>query len=210
MTLGGGCEVAMGADRMRVHGELYMGLVEVGAGLIPGGGGTKELLIRNMKNYTQKGPFPSVRQTFETIAFAKVSMSAKEAKKIGYLNPQDRISMNRDQLLFDAKQDVLEMAKDYQQPKPLNDIQLPGPSGRLVLESAIKDLQMTGKISEHDALIGKKLAFVLTGGNILPSQKASEQQLLDLEREAFLSLCGEEKTQARMENLLTKGKPLRN
>ncbi len=210
MTLGGGCEVAMGADRMRAHGELYMGLVEVGAGLIPGGGGTKELLLRNMKASPQKGPFPFVRQTFETIAFAKVSMSAKEARTIGYLSLDDRITMNRDQLLFDAKQDVLEMAKGYEQPSPLKDIQLPGLSGRWVLESAIKDLQLSGKISEHDALIGKKLAFVLTGGNIFPSQRASEQQLLDLEREAFLSLCGEEKTQARMEHLLTKGKPLRN
>lgn len=210
MTLGGGAEVAMGGDRIRTHGELYMGLVEVGAGLIPGGGGTKELLLRTLRVTKEKGPFPFVRQTFEKIAFATVSTSAKEAQKLAYLQPEDAITMNRDELLYDAKQDVIALSKSYKQPQPQTEIPLPGPSGRAVLESVIRDLQVAGKISEHDARIGKKLAYVLTGGDILISQKRSEQDLLDLEREAFLSLCGEEKTQARMEHLLTKGKPLRN
>jgi 3-hydroxyacyl-CoA dehydrogenase len=211
MTLGGGCEIALGSDRICAHAELYMGQVEVGVGLIPAGGGTKELLIRSERVVKTGGPLPKVQHAFETIAYAKVSSSAKEAQELGFLMPEDKIIMNRDHLLYEAKQMVLDMARSgYRQPTPREDISVPGSGGRVALEVALKGLRLAGKIGPHDEVVAKKLAYVLTGGNLLIPKKVSEQYLLDLEREAFVSLCGYEKTQQRMEHMLKTGKPLRN
>lgn len=222
MALGGGCEVILGCAAVRAHCETYIGLVEVGAGLIPGGGGNKNLLMNIEANLKEKGPmgwagksdggpFPKVQKTFEMIGFAKVATSAAEGIKFGYLpKPCTRISLSRDQLLFDAKQDILEMAKTYTPPKPREDILVPGVGGKMAVFSAIAGFQKLGQISEHDALIARKLGHVLSGGDIPSQAYVSEQYLLDIEREAFLSLCGEEKSQARMQALLMTGKPLRN
>ncbi|HWP46560.1 MAG TPA: 3-hydroxyacyl-CoA dehydrogenase/enoyl-CoA hydratase family protein [Candidatus Limnocylindrales bacterium] len=211
MTLGGGCEIALGSDRICAHAELYMGQVEVGVGLIPAGGGTKELLIRSEHVVKTGGPLPKVQHAFETIAYAKVSSSAKEAQELGFLMPEDKIIMNRDHLLYEAKHMVLNIARSgYRQPTPREDISVPGSGGRVALEVALKGLRLAGKISSHDEVVAKKLAYVLTGGNLLIPKKVSEQYLLDLEREAFVSLCGYEKTQQRMEHMLRTGKPLRN
>lgn len=222
MTLGGGCEVVLGCDAARVYGELYMGLVEVGAGLIPGGGGNKNVLLnmeearkakgaKGWAGVSDGGPFPKVQDTFQTVAFAKVSMSCKEAVQYKYLmKGATKISLSRDLLLFDAKQDVLELAKSYQQQQPREDILVPGRGGEVALLNGIEGFKAQGVISEHDGLIGAKLANVLCAGDLPNQGYVSEQYLLDIEREAFLSLCGEEKSQARMQHLLMKGKPLRN
>lgn len=221
LALGGGCEVSMACHAARMHGELYMGLVEVGAGLIPGGGGNKMLLLNieaDLKSKGKKGwagksdggPFPKVQKTFETVAFAKVSMSSKEAINMNYLKKSDRISLSRDSLLFDAKQDVLEYAKTYERKTPREDILVAGRGGQQALMSAIHGFRLQNMITEHDALIASKLAHVLCAGALPTQGYVSEQYLLDIEREAFLQLCGEEKTQARMQSLLMTGKPLRN
>ncbi len=221
LTLGGGCEVTMACTAARVYGELYMGLVEVGAGLIPGGGGNKNLLLnveaarkakgaKGWAGTSDGGPFPKVQDVFQTVAFAKVSMSCKEAIGYKYLKPTDKISLLRDRLLFDAKQDVLELAKTHKKGEPRQDILVPGMGGKMALLNGIEGFKMQGVISEHDGLIASKLAHVLCGGNLPNQGYVSEQNLLDIEREAFLQLCGEEKSQARMQSLLMTGKPLRN
>ncbi|MCP5463976.1 MAG: 3-hydroxyacyl-CoA dehydrogenase/enoyl-CoA hydratase family protein [Deltaproteobacteria bacterium] len=223
MALGGGCEVLLGCDVVRAHAETYIGLVEVGAGLIPGGGGNKNLLMNIEANLKEKGPvgwagksdggpFPKAQKTFEAIGFAKVATSAVEGQKIGYLPGQGRtrLSMSRDHLLYDAKQDVLELAKDYTPAAAREDIYVAGMGGKMAMFSAIKGFHAQGLISDHDRLIAEKLAHVLAGGDLPNQGFVSEQYLLDIEREAFISLCGEEKTQARMQALLMTGKPLRN
>lgn len=222
LALGGGCEVSMGGTHNRLHGETYMGLVEVGAGLIPGGGGNLRLLLNmeeNLKAQGAKGwaglsdggPFPKVQKTFEMIAFAKVSMSCKEAINYGYMRKSStRISLSRDSLLFDAKQDVLEYSKGFQPLAVREDILVPGNGGKMALLSGVEGFRAQGVISEHDALIASKLAHVLTAGSLPTQGLVSEQYLLDIERETFLQLCGEEKSQARMQALLMTGKPLRN
>jgi 3-hydroxyacyl-CoA dehydrogenase len=196
-------------------------LVEVGAGLIPGGGGNKMLLLnieealkakgaKGWAGLSDGGPFPKIQQAFQTIAFAKVATSWKEAVGFNYLKRSDRVSLSRDSLLFDAKQDVLEMAKNFVAPKPREDILVPGRGGEMALVSGIEGFKLQGIISEHDGFIGAKLAHVLCGGDLPTQGLVSEQHLLDIEREAFLQLCGEEKSQARMQSLLMTGKPLRN
>lgn len=209
LALGGGCEVCLGADAIQAHAELYMGLVELGVGLIPAGGGCKEM-IRRFDESVKMGPFPKVQRAFETIGFARVSTSAKEAQEIGYMTKKDRISLSRDRLLTDAKRRVVEMAKNYQRPVPREDIVLPGHGGYYAMVSAIEGFRLQGKISEHDEVIAKKLSHILTGGDRPNMGRVSEQKLLDLEREVFLSLCGMEKTQERIQHMLLKGKPLRN
>ena len=223
MALGGGCEVTLGCDAVRAHGETYIGLVEVGAGLIPGGGGNKNLLLNIEANLLERGavgwagksdggPFPKVQKAFECIGFAKVATSALEAQKLGYLPGQKRtqVSLSRDQLLFDAKQDVLTLSKTYTQPTPREDILVPGAGGKMAMVAAIKGYRSQGIISDHDELIATKLAHVLCAGGLPTQARVSEQYLLDIEREAFVSLCAEEKSQARMQSLLMTGKPLRN
>jgi 3-hydroxyacyl-CoA dehydrogenase len=211
-VLGGGCEVVMSGAKVRALGETYMGLVEVGAGVIPGGGGTKEYLIRqSQKMRGMGGPFPAVQKAFELIGFGKVSTSAEEARAMGILRKADVISLSKERLIADAKADALELvAAGYKPPEPAM-LRLPGEGGRLALEQAIDGMVLTKTISEHDAVIARKLAYVLTGGDeASPANEVSEQYILDLEREAFLSLCKLPKTQERMQYILMKGKPLRN
>ncbi|MEE2858563.1 MAG: 3-hydroxyacyl-CoA dehydrogenase NAD-binding domain-containing protein [Candidatus Neomarinimicrobiota bacterium] len=212
LVLGGGFETISACDRIVAAGESYIGLVEVGVGLIPGAGGN----LRMISNLNKKiksampGAFPIIQKAFETIGFAKVATSAKEAKAIGYLNSDDRIVINRDHILSEAKNEVLSMSDNYVVPE-VESFKLPGKSGRLVLDATLKGFVKSGKISEHDALIGKKLGYVLTGGDKGgPFSSVDEQYLLDIERETFISLCGEQKSIERIEYMLKKGKPLRN
>lgn len=213
MTLGGGTEVTFGADLVQASAETYMGLVEVGVGVIPAGGGTKELLYRNVEGVPDDVKVdlqPFVNRAFETIAMAKVSMSGKEAKKLGYLRGTDRISVNKDFQLYDAKKAVLALdSMGYQAPRPKK-VRVVGETGYNTLRLGIYTFNVSGMISEHDRKIADKLAFILSGGNVPANTLVTEQYLLDLEREAFLSLVGERKTQERMQYMLTKGKPLRN
>jgi 3-hydroxyacyl-CoA dehydrogenase len=213
MTLGGGCEIVLHAPRVRAYAESYIGLVEIEAGVIPAGGGTKEMLLRAI----QKAPksvevdlTPFIREAFETIAYAKVSTSALEAKKIGYLREYDSISMNKDFLIYDAKKIALAMVEEgYKPPLPPEIIAL----GKQLYANflvAIYLMKEAKYITEYEAHIGKKLAYVMSGGDLSSPQIVSEQYILDLEREAFLSLCGEKKTQERMQYILKYGKPLRN
>ncbi len=219
-ALGGGCEIVMHANHVRAHAESYIGLVEVGVGLIPAGGGCKELLVRlgaTVENQIARktgGPFTPSRRAFETIAFATVSTSAAEAQELRFLRMSDAITVNRDLLLRDAKADALRLADareagKWQAVLP-SMLLLPGPGARLVLEQQIENLLLTDKVSEHDAVIGRYLARVVTGGECSPVTPVTEQHVLDLEREAFLSLAGMEKSQDRMQAILMKGKPLRN
>ena len=211
LALGGGCEIVLHADRVRAAAETYMGLVEVGVGLIPAGGGTKEMLARAMDAAAPGGdPLPTVQRVFETIAFAKVSTSGPDARRIGYLRDADSISMNRDGLLEDAKAVALDRVPDYVRPLPRPAIRVGGSATLATLKLGIHLALRGGRISDHDALIGRKLAWILAGGDTPHATTLSEQQVLDLEREAFLSLCGERKTQERIAHTLKTGKPLRN
>jgi 3-hydroxyacyl-CoA dehydrogenase len=213
MTLGGGVEVCLPCDRIQAAAETYMGLVEVGVGLIPGGGGNKEMLLRWTEGVDPSDRVslqPIVNHVFETIAQAKVSTSGVDARNYKYLRPYDGITTNRDHLLYDAKQVVLGLAKTgYQPPKPRK-IPVVGETGYNVLKLGAYGFLKSGYISEHDYKIACKLAYVLSGGNVPEGTLVSEEYLLDLEREAFLSLIGEPKTQERMQYMLAKGKPLRN
>jgi len=211
-VLGGGYEVCGGCDRIVAAAESYVGLVEVGVGLIPGAGGNLRMLSNISKNIKtmMPGSFPIVQKAFETVGFAKVATSAEEAKKFSYFTKDDKIILNRSRLLYEAKNEVINMSEDYKSPE-IEKFKLPGASGRLVIETSIKGFVKSKKISEHDAFIGKKLAYVLTGGkNGGPFSPVDEQYLLDIEREVFISLCGEAKTIQRIEHMLKKGKPLRN
>lgn len=214
MALGGGAEICLGADRIRAAAETYMGLVEVGVGLLPAGGGTKEMVVRHLEGIpagVAADPLPFLRKAFETIGMAKVSGSAKEARELGFLRPWDRISIQRDFLIQEAKNTVLAMNREgYEPPRPRTDVSLPGRSEFSAFAYGLYTMKVAGQITEYDERIGKKIAFVMTGGDVPRGTKLSEQDLLDLEREAFLSLCGEEKTQARIQYMLMKGKPLRN
>lgn len=219
-ALGGGCEIIMHSQHTRAAAESYIGLVEVGVGLIPAGGGCKELLLRQGASLESQmarktgGPFTPSRKAFEIISFATVSTSAAEAQEYRFLRKTDAVTVNRDLLLRDAKADAIKLAEAKEagkwQPAKPQMLLLPGPGARMVLEQQIENMQLLGKISEHDAVIGRKLAYVLTGGETSPVTPLTEQQVLDLEREAFLSLCGMEKTQERMQSILMSGKPLRN
>lgn len=213
MTLGGGTEICLPTAKIQAAAETYMGLVEVGVGLIPGGGGTKELLLRNLDQVDLDGKVdlqPYVNRTFETIAMAKVSTSAKEATTLGFLSSKDGIIVSQDFLLYDAKRAVLSLHEAGYQPKEPSPIRVVGTPGLAVLKTGIYHMKCNGYISEHDELIGKKLASVLSGGEIPANSYVTEEYLLDLEREAFLSLCGEPRTQERIQHMLLHGKPLRN
>ncbi|HEX6210397.1 MAG TPA: 3-hydroxyacyl-CoA dehydrogenase NAD-binding domain-containing protein [Methylomirabilota bacterium] len=213
LTLGGGCEVALHADRVQAAAETYIGLVEAGVGLIPAGGGTKEMLARAAETVPPRADLlPAVRRVFETIGFAKVSTSAPDALALGYLRPVDGWSMNRDRLLFDAKQRVLERVREGYQPPPRRTaVRVGGDSVRAALALGVHLAWRGGRLSDHDALIGRHLATVLSGGAHLPHETmVSEEHLLDLEREAFVSLCGERKTLERIQHTLKTGRPLRN
>ena len=211
LALGGGCEMALHADRVQAAAETYMGLVEVGVGLIPAGGGTKELLARAMDGAgASADPLPLVQRVFETIGFAKVSTSGPDAKRVGYLREADSISMNRDHLKQDAKAIALGRVPEYVRPQPRAAVRVGGRNLFATLKLGVHLAWRGGRISDHDALIGRKLAWILAGGDLPQAGVMTEQQLLDLEREAFLSLCGERKTQERIAHTLKTGKPLRN
>ena len=212
LALGGGCEVALHGDRVQAAAETYIGLVEVGVGLIPAGGGTKEMLARAVEALApQADLLPASQRVFETIGFAKVATSAADARSIGYLRGVDGVSMNRERLLWDAKQKALERVREgYQAPQPRPAIRVGGEGVRAALNLGVHLAWRAGRISDHDALIGRKLAGILSGGALPHATTVSEQHLLDLEREAFVSLCGERKTLERIAHTLKTGKTLRN
>ena len=211
LALGGGCEFSLYADRIQAHAELYMGLVEVGVGLIPAGGGTTEIVFRFMSDltpYDEADPFEAIKRAFQLIAMAKTSTSAFDARKLGFLRERDRITMNRDRLLADAAARVLDLAPDYVPAVPRTITAL-GKEALGNLHYAAWAMREAGQISEHDVRIAHELAYVMAGGDGPPRQ-VTERDLMDLEREAFLRLLGTPETQQRMKYTLETGKPLRN
>ncbi|MFH1852754.1 MAG: 3-hydroxyacyl-CoA dehydrogenase NAD-binding domain-containing protein [Candidatus Neomarinimicrobiota bacterium] len=213
LCLGGGFEITAPAAHRVASAETYIGAVEVGVGLIPGAGGNLRLLLNLLANAGKKpqSPFQLAQNAFQTIGFAKVATSAEEAKYVGYFLKTDTIVLNSEHLIKVAKDKVLELAEGYQPPVYRDDIKLPGAGGRTAMNLAIKGFKMQGKLSDHDEKIGQKLAWVLTGGDRAGlTKKVDEQYLLDIEREAFVSLAGEPLSQARMKHMLKTGKPLRN
>ncbi|SIS61709.1 3-hydroxyacyl-CoA dehydrogenase/enoyl-CoA hydratase family protein [Belliella pelovolcani] len=212
MALGGGCELSLHADAVQAHAELYMGLVEFGVGLIPAGGGTKEMTLR-FSDQIKEGDVElnRLQEYFMNIATAKVSMSAAEAYGLGYLQDKDGITLNRKRQLAEAKAKVLALSeKGYTQAAQRTDIKVLGKTSLALFEAGITGMQYGAYISDHDAKIARKLAWVMSGGDLSAPTLVSEQYLLDLEREAFLSLTGEKKTLERIHSILFKGKPLRN
>jgi 3-hydroxyacyl-CoA dehydrogenase len=210
MALGGGCEFLLHSSAVQANAELYTGLVECGVGLLPGWGGCKEMLGRTATDTKMpKGPMPAPARVFEMVSTAKVSKSAAEARDMGILRKTDRITMNRNRLLADAKARALELATDYKAPEP-REIVLPGASGRLALEQAVAGFAKTGMATKHDVVVSNELARVLTGGDTDLLDTVREQKLLDLERESFLKLLKTSGTLARIEHTLETGKPLRN
>jgi 3-hydroxyacyl-CoA dehydrogenase len=213
LTLGGGCEIALHGDRVQAAAETYMGLVEVGVGLIPAGGGTKEMLSRAIE---QMPPgitdfLPYVQRAFETIAFARTSTSGHDARRLGYLRSTDAFTMNRERLIADAKALALERVREgYQKCASRSAIPVGGDAVLAPLKLGVHLAWKAGRISDHDALIGRKLATIMAGGALPHPTTVTEQHLLDLEREAFLSLVAERKTQERIQHTLKTGKPLRN
>ncbi len=220
LALGGGCEISLHAAARQPHAELYMGLVEVGVGLLPGGGGCKEMLLRAVDSAASIRPdgrgesvelMEAMKKSFETIATAKVATSAHEARGLGFLSNSDRITMNRERVLSDAKTRALELFRGgYEPPVMRTDIPAPGESILAALKMGVYLMRQGDYISDHELKLGTKIAEVLCGGNITPGTPVSEQYLLDLEREAFKSLCGEKKTQERIQFTLKTGKTLRN
>jgi 3-hydroxyacyl-CoA dehydrogenase len=213
MTLGGGTEICLPSSRIQAAAETYMGLVEVGVGLIPGGGGNKELYIKHLNSLPNGIDFDLQKvanKVFETIAMAKVSSSAAEAREWNFLSRQDGITMNSDHLLHDAKQAVISLYDQGYRPPVRKKVPVVGETGYAAMLLGAQSMYHSGYISEHDLKIAKKLAYVIAGGKVPYGTEVDEQYLLDLEREAFLSLVGEPKTQARMQHMLVKGKPLRN
>ena len=227
LTLGGGAEICLHAMRRQPHAETYMGLVESGVGLIPAGGGTKEMLLRAFDSaialappdpkdppsrFAQSAEFATaLRRVLETIAMAKVSTSAAEARSLGLLSPSDRITMNRERLLLDAKAQAAVLADSgFTPPQPRTQIPAPGIAALATVETGIYLMGEAGYASEHDQKVARWAAYILAGGRITPGTLVSEQYFLDLELEAFLSLCGERKTQERIACTLKTGKPLRN
>ena len=212
LTLGGGCELNLHADKVVAHAETYIGLVELGVGLIPGGGGTKEMALRCSDMY-QPGDteLNILEKAFMNIAQAKVSTSAQEGFEMNYFQEKDQIVLNRSRLIAEAKQAAMDLADNgYTQPKERTDIKVQGKTGIALFMAGIAQMRLANYISDHDALLANKLAYVICGGDLSQPQMVTEKYLLDLEREAFLSLCGEKKTLERMQGLLQGGKPPRN
>jgi 3-hydroxyacyl-CoA dehydrogenase len=213
MTLGGGCEIVLHGDRVQAAAESYIGLVEVGVGLIPAGGGTKEMVARAVEDLPQApiDLLPYAQRVFETIGFAKVSTSAADARRLGLLDEADCVTMNRDRLMEDAKALALERVREgYQRPVPRTAIPVGGEGVLAALKLGVHLAWRAGRISDHDAVVGRALATVIAGGALPHQTTVSEQYLLDLEREAFLKLAGERKTLERIQHTLKTGKPLRN
>ncbi len=210
MALGGGCEVLLHSDHVQAHAESYIGLVEVGVGVIPGWGGCKELLIRWMGNDKRPGgPMPAIAKAFEYISTAQVARSAYEAKEMLFLKASDGITMNRDRVLADAKAKALELAEGYAPPEPA-EIALPGPTAKAALDLFVKGYVQQGKATEYDAVVSEALARVLSGGDTDITDTLSEDDLTKLEVKSFMSLIKRGPTLDRIEHMLTTGKPLRN
>ncbi|MCK5371849.1 MAG: enoyl-CoA hydratase/isomerase family protein, partial [Cyclobacteriaceae bacterium] len=212
MSLGGGCELTLHADQVQASAETYIGLVEVGVGLIPGGGGTKEL-TRRVSERAETGDieYNALQNAFMNIATAKVATSAQEARDMLILRPQDRITINPNRQIADAKMAAIELAEaGYSKPVQKKNIKVQGRGGLALFHTGIYGMKMGNYITDHDVLIAKKIANVMCGGDLSTPTEVSEQYLLDLEREAFLSLCGERKTLERIQAILNGGKPLRN
>ena len=221
LALGGGCEIGLHSAKIHAAGEAYIGLVETGVGLIPGGGGTKEMLIRANEHASSGDDldlFHVLRPVFENIALAKVGTSAEESRELGYLRREDAVSLNRDRLVADAKQTALGLARSgwkpaaasWQEGAQTTQIKVLGESFLSATKMAIHLMMRGGYASDYDAHVARKLANILAGGALTAPQMVSEQYVLDLEREAFVSLCGEKKTQERIAHRLKTGKPLRN
>jgi len=210
MALGGGCETLLHCDVVQAHAETYIGLVEVGVGLVPGWGGCKEMLQRWMTNKRRPGgPMPAVIKCFETISTATVAKSAAEAKDYLFFRPDDGVTMNRDRLLADAKSRALALADGYQPPQPI-EISLPGPTAKAAMEMAVKGFHLAGKATDHDVVVSMALAELLSGGETDITETLTEDDLLELERQVFMSLIRHPDTLDRMEHMLETGKPLRN
>ena len=210
MALGGGCEVLLHCDAIQAHAESYIGLVEFGVGLIPGWGGTKEMVMRNyLAPGRPGGPMPPVAAAFETISLAKVATSAAEGRRLRFLRESDDITMNRARVLADAKARALELAADYAPPEPA-EVALPGPTGRIALEMSVDGFVKSGKATAHDGVVARALARVVSGGETDMTEAVSEKDLMGLEREAFLELIRTPATLDRMAHMLETGKPLRN
>jgi 3-hydroxyacyl-CoA dehydrogenase len=213
LTLGGGCEMCLHADKVQAAAESYIGLVELGVGLIPGGGGTKEMAVRASDEFKEgRIEEEPLKDRFMTVAMAKVSTSAHEAYELGILRKgHDEITMNLSRQIADAKRSVLQMADEgYSRPIERKDIKVLGRTGLGMLLTGVHSMRFANYISDHDAKIAGKLAYVMCGGDLSESTIVSEQYLLDLEREAFLSLAGERKTLERLQSVLKTGKPIRN
>ncbi len=212
LTLGGGCEICLHADAVCAHAETYMGLVEVGVGLIPGGGGTKEVALRAIELAENNGidVAPLIFKGFQNIGMAKVSTSADELFKMGYLRNGDSITMNIDNLIHDAKQKVLALATNYRPRKPRENIPAPGRDVAASIKSQLWNMKLGNQITEYEEYLGGLIANVMCGGDVLPGTPITEEYMLDLEREAFLKACGNKKTIERIQHMLKTGKPLRN
>ena len=229
MALGGGCEILLAADAVQAHAETYTGLVEVGVGLIPGWGGCKEMILRFQerekaahKDKKEKfgrdalwfspptSPMGAIRKAFETIGVATVAKSAHEAQDIGYFRASDGVTMNRDRLLYDAKERALAMANGYEAPEKIENIRMPGAGGKTALDLAVSDLRKSGKATPYDVTVSDHLARVLSGGDADYTEDVSEDDLLELEVQEFMKLLRHDGTMARIEHMLNTGKPLRN
>jgi 3-hydroxyacyl-CoA dehydrogenase len=213
MTLGGGLEFCLGATQLQASAETYAGLVEVGVGLIPGGGGTMNLLWRALENIPQGidyDVFPFVAQVFKNIATAQVATSAAEAVALGYFRRGEGVSFDRARQLWEAKRRAVALAEAGHHPPVPRAFRLPGESGIATLHLLVNTMMQSGFASEHDGVIARHLARVLCGGASGATREVTEEQMLELEREAFVSLCGEPKSQERMQHMLMQNKPLRN
>ena len=210
LAIGGGCEVLLACDAVQAHSESYMGLVEVGVGLVPAWGGCKEMITRwNSDPKLPKGPMANITKIFQNVGTAKVASSAQEAKEMNLLRSDDMITMNRKRVLHDAKELCLKMIKDYEAPNP-NEHYLPGPSGKAALDLAVDDLVKAGHATPHDVVVTKELSYILCGGDTDPTETVSDDRLLEMEREGIIRLMKTEGTMDRVEHMLTTGKPLRN
>ena len=211
LALGGGCEILLYSDAVQAHAESYIGLVETGVGVLPAWGGSTPLLRRHSHDPARPGgPMPPVAQAFETIALARVSRSAAEARRLKYLSPGDGITMNRDRLLADAKARALALARDYRPPPPPAPLALPGPSGRLALMLQVEAMQRQGKATAHDGVVAQAVATVLSGDDTDLTETVGEAELLALERREFMKLVRTPATLDRIDHMLATGKPLRN
>lgn len=210
MALGGGCEVCLHSDAIQAHSESYMGLVEVGVGLLPGWGGCKEMVVRHMTNKKRpQGPMPALSTVFQAISTAQVATSAAEAREMLILRKDDKVTMNRKRLLADAKARALAMVDGYEKPEPV-ELNLPGPSARTAFKMAVEGFVAQGKASPYDAVVADQVGYVVSGGNTDMTEAVTEKKLLELEREGFVTLIQNNKTLDRIEHMLTRGKPLRN